>query len=673
MQVGKRTQGVAMLMAIMLLIIVAGIGTLLFSRTLGEIKHSADDTAIVQTLMLARGAANLGGSVLTKGVRDKLEEALEPHTKGSSPWLFGRDTNKDGKPDSNTVVPELDKLAATLQSKIDDITCQKSISSEGESGTMSVRIHMTTRACSSTLPSDVKLPSGRFVSGSPRGTSGSDQEYAMPFVMVAEGTVGDYTRNVVLQGEYRFIIGQGSFAKYALFTNEHQTSGGNAVYFTDRTLFDGPVHTNQFFRYYRKPWFGAEVTSAGCSNPSRDNCAGSLNRQGAEFYNEGHISNGSMSPSSTNPSYANGYGTHAPELTGGVDWSARFVPMPENTDAQRRAAQGVDDRGDPLLNETGLALDGDVTELRMWAADASGNPLTKNFRGDWAPAATYQYIQVTEMELDGRWELQRRCGRRSCWYQWVWVEEEVEVTTTYRYKDTGIGAKKLERLVDPATNNWGPDDLLGRDFNGVIYVDGEVDRFTGPERVPANSADPADAPPALASFGQITLATEDRIRITGDLTYEDPPCVGSPERDQNGDVKTATCDNLSARNVLGIYAQNEDILIGNYNYDSSLNAPDNITIHGVVMSGERAVKVENHDAGSPRGNVNLLGGLIEYNYGAFGIFDANTGSSKYGYDRRFTYDRRMADGFSPPYFPTIGASEVNNVILFSFGQREQVY
>jgi len=71
--------------------------------------------------------------------------------------------------------------------------------------------------------------------------------------------------------------------------------------------------------------------------------------------------------------------------------------------------------------------------------------------------------------------------------------------------------------------------------------------------------------------------------------------------------------------------------------------------------------------------VNLLGGIIEYFYGAFGMFDSRTGNPTSGYDRKFTYDQRMSLGVEPPFFPTVTQDGVRNVTLFSFGQREQVY
>ena len=49
--------------------------------------------------------------------------------------------------------------------------------------------------------------------------------------------------------------------------------------------------------------------------------------------------------------------------------------------------------------------------------------------------------------------------------------------------------------------------------------------------------------------------------------------------------------------------------------------------------------------------MNLLGGVIEKYYGAFGTASSQ-GVQLTGYGRNFTFDTRMARGSTPPYFPT---------------------
>lgn len=628
----RGSQGVAMLYALLLMVVVAGVMTLMFTRTVAEIQHSGDDSAIVQTLLLARGTANIGGAVLTSPIHGALSEIVSREANNAERWAFG--VGPGSAPDPSSVLHALSRnansVAHQLQARVDALLCDEVVRpTSGGEGTLVV--YFTEEACGGLqLPDGVTLPGGRFVEGLPRGGEGvaAEQQYALPFVMVAEGRLGDYKRNVVLQGEYRFMVGRGSFAKYALFTNVHRAGGANGteIWFTEDTLFDGPVHTNEFFRFFRNPWFGGEVTSAGCRTPLANSCQrDQFDRRGAAFHSEGFISFTNMTPSPLAPSYRNANGTHAPEFSSGVDWSSDFVPLPENAQDQEQAAR-----------DGGLYFNGNLHSLTVWAGDEGGRSPMRS--GDaWIPEPTHQYITA--------------CTGSSS-----------HTCTRYRYDHTGI-------LEIYQGNQWRQ---LRAGFNGVLFVDGNVNRFRGPERVPSNSSDPANAPPALARFAQITLAADRDIRITRDLKYAQRPCSGSPTR-VGREVVRAQCNDLEARNVLGVFTQNGNIRIGHSNGSSDLNAPRDVTIDGVLMTSSGQVEVENFDRGSARGSVRLLGGIIEYSYGAFGTFNARTGDMSTGYSRQFTYDQRMSLGLAPPYFPTVDRDSVRHVMVFSFGQREQVY
>jgi len=700
MQQLKRNQGMALMVSLVLLTVVAGIVALLFTRTLNEIRHSGDDAAIVQSLMLARGAANLGGSALQGPIRDKLDGIVGGDTSAASSstncWSYGGNDNCDipadgsqPRPDATQTITDLSTVATALQPEIDDIVCQDIMPTDSQEK-LTVAIFVTGTACSDrSLPSGVDLPSPRFVGGTPRGADededdeqglGAGQTYALPFVMVAEGAFGNYNRRVVLQGEYQFQVGRASFARFGLFTNHHNTGGSSPsdVWFTDRTLFDGPVHTNQHFRFFRDSWFGGEVTSAGCIEPKNNECKDNRKVHGAHFYGENFVRN----PPS-NPSYKNNWGTHAPQLTAGVDWKAKFIELPEESTQQEEAAEAS---GIPL-HRIFNGNEGDLHSLTLYAGDADGNVPTKDGNGDWGPAATHQYVEAC-----GRGNNGNRRGNNG--------DDCVSLRISEGFRPDGllgltpVPTKVIEiydaeldewrrpsELEDHYDDDWEDNDFkeaFYRQFNDfceecVVYVDDKIDRLTGPERVPASSDDPDDAPPALASFAQMTITAEESIRVTGDLKYEDRPCTGTPVRNDDGTITPALCNNLSAENVLGIYTPDGDVTIGNNWANNIYNAPDNVTIDAVVMSASGAVEVDNYEYGSSRGSVNLLGGIIENYYGAFGRFSASTGSSTSGYGRSFTYDQRMKRGMAPPSFPGTTEDTVRNVVPISFGQREQLF
>jgi hypothetical protein len=161
----------------------------------------------------------------------------------------------------------------------------------------------------------------------------------------------------------------------------------------------------------------------------------------------------------------------------------------------------------------------------------------------------------------------------------------------------------------------------GNNNGAIVYVQGNVNALSG----------------TLQQNEQTTIAASGTITITGNVQYQSPPNPSDPRSNPT--------------NVLGLYSSGGDIVIGS-------SAPNNVTIQAVLMAGSTgsaynsSVNVAGYNSGSPRGTINLLGGMIEKYYGAFGTFNAQTGAAQTGYGRNFTYDTRMSRGFNPPYFPT---------------------
>ena len=671
-------RGVAMLLALMTLLLVAGLATLMFARTLNEMRHSSDDTAIVQTLTLARGGANMGAAPLGSDVSREFREIVE-RTATPGRWAYGNDVTgpggfSDDGPIPSTVVSQMAGATALLQTEVDQLVCAQNVMPAEGMGEVGLRIYFTGSACRVPLPATVSLPDPRFVKGPPRSGAHGIQEYAIPFVLVSEANLNDYRRNIVMQGEYRFEVGQASFARYAYFTNRDSTTSGQ-IWFTGDTMIDGPTHTNGNFAFYQDPWFGGRVTSVGCTSfGAKNTTCTSTPRPGAFFYDRKSTlrTPSAMDPNRNNPSF----GSNAPRLDDGVDWQAQFVALPDNSFDQESVALGV--AGTEQRLDVGLHFNRDLHSLTLWAANGNGQSPNRNANGTWNPAATHQFMQACdwgvvgeeEVYIPGTWP----------WSSGRWETRDVygEICETWRYNADG----HLDRLHpdsdlnDHSTWVWQRDD---RPFNGVIYTKGNVNRFRGPER--SNATDGLSAPPALASFAEVTVVAEKDIRLTRDLQYEQPPCDNIPVRNSNRTVTPANCTNLKHANVLGVYTSGGDIIVGNDHRSNTgsgpdwenLNAPADMRVHAVLMSAQEQVRVEGHkERGSYRsdqGLFYLMGGMIQENRGVFGTF----GSGRRGYDRVYTYDPRMRDGVAPPYFPTTGLDTVTAVRYFSFGQREQVY
>lgn len=674
----RSDDGIAMIIALLAVVVVAGIGLLMFTRTLNEVRHSGDDARIVQTLMLARGGANVAAGVMITDAKGLLYDAISV-TSSPGRWTYGKDRSGvvSMAPDPATVATDLRGVSTRLQRGIDDLLCGVNPFGADFEADVSVTVYFTSQACQNTLslPPDVTLPEGRYVSG-PARVAGDDigiQEYALPYILVAEAQMGDYRRNIVTQGEYRFTVGEAAFSHYAYFTNRESADGGR-IYFTNNTMIDGPTHTNGHFSIHRNPWFGGAVTTAGCKHYSdrgtyeRQCVNNPSSRRAGVYVNSGSngtfVREGAMNPSPSAPEYGN----HAPEFSAGVDWQAQYVPLPENSQNQLRVALGQDAHGN-RRDDQGVYFPHALDSLTFTVGDVNGVEPTL-VDGVWTPRSTHQYItgyrkvaDEYEEEYNCRWEWERdRWGNRFrvrvCDYRTVPAEFE---TIEYRFNED----YRLERLNEDG--DW-EDYPLGdpRPFNGVVYTNGNVERLRGPARTTPNLDDGTVTAPAIASFAKMTLVSPNDIRITSDIRYETPPCKSQPMR-SDGVVVAAKCNNLSAANVFGIFSSGGDIKVGHFNDDASLNAPDDVHVHAVLMSGQKQIRVENYNRGVRRGAFNLLGGMIQENRGIFGLIDTS------GFDRVYTYDPRMRQGITPPFFPTTGLGALNEVRYFSFGQREQIY
>lgn len=398
------------------------------------------------------------------------------------------------------------------------------------------------------------------------------------------------------------------FLDNVLFTNHHRSKGSTTANIGfDAQKFNGPIHTNEKFLFYSggKANFSTKVESSGCTNidslPANaitcNQAPGVYLGNSNNLYSQNVNSDKTTLNNNIKNAIVNYNGAVWNNMQAGYpDFKAEYRPMPTTADTQKADAQ-----------DKGLYLPNNVRSVDLKAGDGLGlsptlyDPTTKK----WVVEPLYQYITITDAN---------------------------SVKTEYRYGKDKVLYKKS------TTGLW---NVEKNDFNGVIFGDGNIGYtdtsglkrggLSGPARVLGNS------PPALAPFAQMTVAGNKDINISGDLSMSETPLVCD---EKAPDYQTCRDDANSRTNVLGIYTQNGDV-------DITKSAPNNLIIHAMTMSAKGEVAVDGYNNGSDRGNVKLVGGLVENYYGAFGT------TAPTGYGRDFSYDRRFLDlpGFTPPSFP----------------------
>jgi hypothetical protein len=231
-----------------------------------------------------------------------------------------------------------------------------------------------------------------------------------------------------------------------------------------------------------------------------------------------------------------------------------------------------------------------------------------------------------------------------------------------------------------APANW---QTVRPDFNGVIYVDGDnIPKVESPGR--GTASNPDTAPPAVSSFAKLNIVATGSIGIYNDLKYENPLCVpgnGAQSyavRNANDTITRANCtdpkDPNVADNILGIYtagAGSDVKILKKTKYQD-------LTINAVLMSAKGRVYVDGFDTNdcpgdftTSKGSIRLLGGIIQKNYGMWGVANSS-GGVQCGYGRSITYDRRLATpSVTPPAFPTTSGSSALLLQFFRKGASGQ--
>jgi hypothetical protein len=433
-----------------------------------------------------------------------------------------------------------------------------------------------------------------------------------------------FRRQVILSGNFSIQLTLQSFALYALFTDVHTTPTGNPIWFTSNTSFKGPVHTNGEFRFAFFPTFTSRVESVN-SRAWYNNTGNPLELATTENVQNGTRIDAPLVPPDPNPQAA---------TPANFTLAAPSVPLPNSPFNQQGVSIGRNPADSSAV--TVAQITGAIPELTgsgsvpdgVYVPVVDSNANCRSDSGEAMKGGIYVQgnLQKMTMSVSGNtavYTLAHTNGTTTTVTVDRTNNQTVVTSNAWRPPPSGSGCPSAApgpstRAFTGVPKGWqGP----GSPNATMIFVNGNVNSLSG----------------TLQQIEQTTIAASGSITISGNVQYQTPPNPSDPTSNPT--------------NVLGLYASNGDIII-------SPSAPNNVIIQAVLMAGNAtsgynsSVYVQNYNSGSPRGSVNLLGGLIEKYYGPFGTFNAQTGQQQTGYGRAFTYDTRMSRGFTPPYFPT---------------------
>lgn len=129
--------------------------------------------------------------------------------------------------------------------------------------------------------------------------------------------------------------------------------------------------------------------------------------------------------------------------------------------------------------------------------------------------------------------------------------------------------------------------------------------------------------------GQITVAAQNYIYITGDITYQD-----------------------STKDILGLVGNNAVWVWNPFNGNTPLLAKDR-TIYAAILSVAHTFMVQNYDKGTAkRGTLNIYGAIAQEYRGTVGT----AGSPGTGYDKNYSYDPRFKYTAPPKFLSPVSTS-----------------
>lgn len=138
--------------------------------------------------------------------------------------------------------------------------------------------------------------------------------------------------------------------------------------------------------------------------------------------------------------------------------------------------------------------------------------------------------------------------------------------------------------------------------------------------------------------GQETVHSNGDIHITGDITYADDPIT-----------------NPNSTDLLGLICDNNVIVDDGAETD---HGSSDLTIDATIMA-LKSFTVQDYNSGSPRGTLNIYGGIVQDTRGAVGTFSTYNGVNytATGYSKMYRYDDRLKSRW-PPGYPVINSYSI---------------
>lgn len=470
--------------------------------------------------------------------------------------------------------------------------------------------------------------------------------------IVATGAVDGITRILELTG-----VRNASYAEFSFWTDDN----GN-IYFASGDHFSGKVHTGTKPYFQGSPEFESEFTTQASTYSGNTNSVtfGKGYEYGVEKQDMSEISLSDMKTYTTTNS-----ATTALLLTGATDISfdGTQVKITNKNEGWNNYALTLSSDQliyieDGYITTTTYATNSVTTYTTNWVA-------TGEYTTEEVGTGEYTTEEVitgytTEEVATGEYTTEEVFSH----YEWVTVvttnrgghistkKEKVAVyetvsTPVYETVSTPVYETVTTEIYETVSTEVYEAEISSSTDTSIAEISTQTEWSDGTLTLNGGQLD-----------GRLTIATEDNIYINESLKYALDPLD-----------TTATDAAIAAAKANGEDSGYYDVvndalgLVSGSDVIITTSAPDDIRIDAsILVTGDSVSKgynksgsylrdgcfvVDQYDVGGSRGDINLLGGIIQKDRGPVGLVSGVAYSKNYAFDTRFSR-------YPPPYFPTLG-------------------
>ncbi len=462
MKMLSNSKGIALMITLLLVIVVMILGSVFVLRTINE-KFSADrERRLKQSFYIAEGGGQAALSQLDTLINTNLlatVNATNPQTVSTKAAQYVAANDGLG------FLIEFCKIGNTPQFTV--------------SGTEGIYNSVATSLGNGAYQFALKVSE----KSNPVAVNVDTWDFFYNFRVESTGTVSSVVDKTLFTGDFTVRVQRDNFAKYALFTNHHTDPSGGLVWFTSKTNFSGPLHTNERYSIAFNPsgTFGGAVVQQSST---------------ARFYNNGSpiLLNADSNPGKDVATFQSGFTRNASavSLSSSVDQQSMVN--------QARANDSTGGNGIFLANN-GSSLTGGIY--------VNGNA-TVSMGVDGSDNATYTITQGATTKIV---TVNRSANQTQ-------VQTVSGGTVTYNGKPDGVDDLGTLIYVNGTVTS----------FSGTVQKDTEMTMASSSDIVVSNHVRYADYDPAVGQPGDASYQppnATDKTNLLGLVSWGGNVRVGS--------------------------------------------------------------------------------------------------------------------------------------------------